>query len=86
LAKYLTRHFTKDNIQVVYKLMEKMVNLKSCDWDGGAGRPRAKDPPMGMPKLPLLTEQLWMKMTWRLADNIFQNWRYKKETKFICGI
>lgn len=56
MAKYLTRHFTKDNIQVVYKLIEKMVNLKSCDQDGGAGRPRAKAPPMGMPKLPLLTE------------------------------
>ena len=56
LAKYLTRHFTKGKIQVVYKLMEKMVNLKSCDQDGGAGRPRAKALPMGMPKLLLLTE------------------------------
>ena len=71
MAKYLTRHFTKDNIQVVYKLMEKMVNLKSCDWDGGAGRPRAKDPPMGMPKLQLPTKQLSMTMTFRLTGKKF---------------
>lgn len=34
--------------------------------------------PMGTPKLQVFTEQLSMKITWRLLGKIFHNWRYEE--------
>lgn len=39
-------------------------------------------PPIGMPKLPWLTEQLSLRMTWTLAENILHKQRYKKEAQW----
>ena len=40
----------------------------------------SSSPPTCTPKLQLFTEQLLMRMTWKLAEKIFHNLRYKEGT------